>query len=377
MESLGRKAVWPSIRNPLLVVAVIHILIILRSAQSEGVSLTSLLTRQPGQWLRWLAWSLVAPGIGLLARYVATRRLKWSHAVGLFIASGVLSLLGYYILEELFKMLFLGRPFFESFAETRKNLLWSWDLPIFGLILSINLALEYYQHNRQKEVLASRLEKELAVNTLATLKAQIQPHFLFNTLHVISALVKSDPEAAEKTIARLSDLLRASMKGVEAPEVALTDELDILMNYVEIVRLRFKGRLAFDLDVRPDAAAALVPGFVLQPLVENAVRHGISHKIEGGTVRIGAFRQGQSLVVRVSDTGPGFSGDRDDILERGSGLSNLQKRLELLYPGKFRLEVLRDEGGGALAVLEIPFRVKRQGLWREEQDREGPRLDHR
>ena len=234
-------------------------------------------------------------------------------------------------------------------------------MSIFGLILSISLALEYYQHNRQKEVLASRLEKELAVNTLAMLKAQIQPHFLFNTLHVISALVKNNPEAAEKTIARLSDLLRASMKGADAPEVTLTAELDMLMNYVEIVQMRFKDRLRFDLDVHPDTAEALVPGFFLQPLVENAVRHGIAQNIEGGTIRVKAFRLRQALIVRISDTGPGFSGDREDLLRKGSGLSNLLKRLELLYPGKFRLEFLREEGGGALVVVEIPFREKQQG----------------
>jgi signal transduction histidine kinase len=377
MGPIDRRSVWAAVRYPLLIVAAIHILALLRSLPSGPFRLTDLLTRQPGLWLRWLAWSLVAPGIGLLARFLAARRLRWFPALVLLLSGGLTSIALYYILEGSFQTLFLGLPFFGSFAETQKNLLWGWDLPILGLVLSISLALEYYQDNRRKEVLASRLEKELAVNTLATLKAQVQPHFLFNTLHVISALVKSDPEAAEKTIARLSDLLRASMKGAEAPEVALTDELDMLMNYVEIVRLRFKDRLVFDLDVHPDAASALVPGSVLQPLVENAVRHGISPKIEGGTVRVRAGRQGQRLLVRVSDTGPGFSGDRDDILKRGSGLSNLQKRLELLYPGESRLEFLRDESGGALVVLEIPFRVERQGLWREEQGREGPRLDRR
>jgi two-component system, LytTR family, sensor kinase len=357
MNFFYRKGAWTSIRNSLLVVAAVHILILLRNFQLEPFALKSLVTRQPGQLLRWLAWSLVAPGIGLLARYFATRRLKWFQAFGLFIAGGILSLLCYYVLEELFKMLFLGRSFFESFAETRKNLLWSWDLPIFGLILSISLALEYYQRNRQKEVEASRLEKELAVNTLATLKAQIQPHFLFNTLHVISALVKDNPEAAEKTIARLSDLLRASMKGSDAPEVTLTAELDMLMNYIEIVRMRYQDRLHIDLDLHPDVAEALVPGFFLQPLVENAVRHGVAQNIEGGTIRIKAFRSQQSLIVRISDNGPGFSGDRQDLLRKGSGLSNLLKRLELLYPGTFRLELLREEGGGALVIVEIPFRT--------------------
>lgn len=358
MRSTDRISAWPAVRNSLLVVAAVHILILLRSSPSGPFSLKDLWSNQPGLWLRWLAWSLVAPGVGLLARAVAARRPIWPKAAGLILAGGLASISLYYVLEESLKVLVLGRPFFESFAETQKNFLWSWDLPIYGLVLSIGLAIEVYRNNRQREVQASRLEKELAAQTLATLKAQVHPHFLFNTLHVISALVRKDPEAAERTIARLSDLLRGSMKGSDAPETTLTAELDMLMNYVEIVRMRFPDRLRFELDVRPEASEALVPGFFLQPLVENAVRHGIAPKVDGGTVRVRAFKEQGALVVRVSDTGPGFSGERDDILRRGSGLSNLLKRLELLYPDEFRMDFLRDDGGGALVAVEIPFRIE-------------------
>jgi two-component system LytT family sensor kinase len=361
MKRLDLKTAWPAIRNSLLIVAAIQILVLLRSSPLEPFSLHNVLIRSRFQLVRGLAWCLLAPGIGLLARYFATRRMKRLGAFGLLLLGAVLSMSLYYVLEETFKVIFLGATFFESFAETIKNLLWGWDLPIFGLILSISLALEYYQNNRRKEVLASRLEKELAVNTLATLKAQIQPHFLFNTLHVISALVRKDPDAAEKTIARLSDLLRASMKGADAPETTMTAELDMLMNYVEIVQIRFKDRLRIELDVHPDAAEALVPGLFLQPLVENAVRHGIAQNLEGGTVRVKVFRRQQALVVRISDNGPGFSGEREALLGKGSGLTNLLKRLELLYPGEFRLELLREEGGGALVVVEIPFRTAPRG----------------
>jgi sensor histidine kinase YesM len=135
----------------------------------------------------------------------------------------------------------------------------------------------------------------------------------------------------------------------------------MLMNYVEIVQMRFEDRLRFDLDVHPDTAEALVPGFFLQPLVENAVRHGIAQNYEGGTIRLKVFKQRQALIIRISDNGPGFSGGREELLAKGFGLSNLQKRLELLYPGEYRLDLLKEEGGGALVVVEIPFRVKQQG----------------
>jgi len=357
MNPLDRRSTWPAIRNSLLIVAAIHLLILLRRSPGESFNLSDLLTRQPGLWLRWLAWSLVAPGIGLLARYLATRQLKWLQTTGLLVSGGVAALSVFYILEELLKVLVLGHPFFGSFDETVKNLLWSWDLPTFGLVLSTCLALEYYQNNRLKEVQAYRLEKELAASTLAALKAQVQPHFLFNTLHVISALVRRDPEAAERTIARLSDLLRASMTGDATAEAPLTAELDLLMNYVEIVQTRFKDRLRFELDVHPEAADARVPAFFLQPLVENAVRHGIAQSIEGGTVRVEVVRRRNTLVVQVSDTGPGFPDDRASCLRSGSGLSNLMKRLELLYPGEFRLELLGKAGTGARIVVEIPFQI--------------------
>jgi sensor histidine kinase YesM len=345
-------------RNSLLIVAVVYLVFILRIFQSDLIAPKDRWRWIGGQMPGWLAWSLAAVGIGLVAKYFSARRLKWFQTVGWIAASCVISIFLCYILKGLFDNLFFGSPILSSFNETQKHLLYGWDLPIFGLILSINLALEYIQKSRQKEALASRLETELAVNRLATLKAQVQPHFLFNTLHIISALVKKDPDTAEEMIARLSHLLRASMSESDRPEVALTEELDILMNYVEIVQVRFKDRLCVELDIDPDAAEALVPALFLQPLVENAVRHGVAQNLKGGTVKITASRERQALVVRVDDTGHGFSGDREDILRRGSGLSNLQKRLELLYPGEHRLDLGRGDQGGARVVVEIPFRTK-------------------
>ena len=158
MRSLEGRTAWTAVRTALLVAAGIHVLILPRSAQFGPFSLGSLLGRSPDQVLKWLGWSLVAPGIGLPARHFATKRLRWCQTLGLLLCGGVVSMSLYYVLEELLEVAFRGRPFFESVSETGTNLLWGWDLPIFGLILSTCLALEYYRHNRQKEVLASRLE---------------------------------------------------------------------------------------------------------------------------------------------------------------------------------------------------------------------------
>jgi len=357
-----RKRTWVTMRNSLLIVAVVYIVLLLRIFQSDLIVPKDRWRWVAGQMPGWLAWSLVAVGIGLIAKYFSARRLRWFQTIGWIAASGAIFICLCYILKGVFDTLFFGSPIRGQFTETQKHLLYGWDLPIFGLILSINLALEHIQRSRQKDALASRLETELAVNRLAVLKAQVQPHFLFNTLHVISALVKKDPDASEEMIARLSHLLRASMSESDRPEVVLTEELDILMNYVEIVQVRFKDRLRVELDVAPEAAEALVPALFLQPLVENAVRHGIAQGFEEGTVKITAFKERQTLTIRVDDTGPGFAGDREAILRGGSGLSNLQKRLELLYPGGHRLDFIRSDQGGAGVVVEIPFRtIPREG----------------
>lgn len=353
-----RKRTWATMGNSLLIVAVVYLIFLLRIFQGDLIPPQDRWRWVARQMPDWLAWSLVAVGIGLIAIYFSARRLKWFQTIGWIAASGVVFLFCCYVLKGLFGNLFFGSPILSPFNETQKHLLYGWDLPIFGLILSINLTLEHIRRSRQKEALASRLETELAVHRLAVLKAQVQPHFLFNTLHIISALVKKDPEAAEEMIARLSHLLRSSVSETDSPEASLTEELDTLLDYIEIVQARFEDRLRVEFDVAQETEEALVPALFLQPLVENAVRHGIAQSFEEGTVKITAFKERQSLIIRVDDTGPGFAGDREAILRRGSGLSNLQKRLELLYPGEYRLDFVRSDQGGAGVVVEIPFRTK-------------------
>jgi LytS/YehU family sensor histidine kinase len=211
-------------------------------------------------------------------------------------------------------------------------------------------AIEYYRRYQNRELKASQLEARLAQAQLEVLKMQLQPHFLFNTLHAISALMYRDVESADRMITRLSDFLRLAIESSGVQEVPLKREMEFLDKYLEIEQVRFGERL----DVRRwiDAAALdlLVPNLVLQPLVENAVRHGIAPRAEGGRIEVIARVAAGLLTVEVLDDGPGPSGE----ISEGVGLSNTRARLEQLYGAAARLELGAGPHGGFLARLTIP-----------------------
>lgn len=214
-------------------------------------------------------------------------------------------------------------------------------------------------HVREREAArlalqTSRLETRLARAELDALKMQLQPHFLFNTLHSISALVHEDGEAADLMIARLSDFLRLVIARDGAQEVALTEELEFLARYLEIQQLRFQERLQVSVDTAAGTGAALVPNLVLQPLVENAIRHAVEPRSEGGRVEIVARRLGETLRVTIRDDGPGLRGAP---ATGGVGIANTRARLEHLYGERHALQVADHADGGVVVTLDLPWRV--------------------
>src|SRR5438445_4160706 len=187
---------------------------------------------------------------------------------------------------------------------------------------------------------------------------QLNPHFLFNTLHSISSLMHKDIEAADKMITRLSDLLRAALQGAGTQEVSLREELALLQLYLAIEQIRFGNRLTVKMDVGPDTLDAQVPNLILQPLVENAIRHGIELQARPGFIELRAERHDGILSVVVSDDGAGLS-EKGRIRE-GAGLSNTRARLRELYGAEHRFELLPRESGGVRVELSIPFHKDRQ-----------------
>jgi len=202
-------------------------------------------------------------------------------------------------------------------------------------------------------VRALELEKRLAQAKLQALQMQLNPHFLFNTLHSISSLMHKDVEAADTMITRLGDLLRAALAGAETQEVPLREELTLLELYLAVEQVRFGSRLSVKIDVAPDALEAQVPNLILQPLVENAIRHGIEPRARPGRIELRARRENGALTVVVSDDGAGLIGNAQ--IKEGIGLSNTRARLRELYGANHRFELLRSEQGGVRVEINLPF----------------------
>ncbi|MFN2433141.1 MAG: sensor histidine kinase [Gemmatimonadota bacterium] len=217
-------------------------------------------------------------------------------------------------------------------------------------------ALLYRGMSLERELEAARVETRLAQARVQLLKMQLQPHFLFNTLHAISALVRDEATAARRMLSRLGDLLRLTLDHDGRATVSLTEELEMLEAYLEIQLARFPDRLVVDWDVAADALAAKVPNMLLQPIVENAVRHGIGRRNGEGRIEVRARRRQGRLELQVRDNGAGLPGGTRRLKE-GIGLANTRARLRELYGPDHRLDLVNAEGGGLSVRLEIPFRT--------------------
>ena len=229
-------------------------------------------------------------------------------------------------------------------------------LPTYWLILAGFYAFDYYVKFRDREVRAVQLEARLAEAQLRALRMQLQPHFLFNTLNSISSLMYSDLEAADSMMTRLADFLRLTLESDGAQEVSLGRELEFVARYLEIERIRFEERLVVDLEVEPEARRALVPSMVLQPLVENALRHGIDRRAGGGRVALAASRENNRLRVRISNDGPLVAADGEASARQHVGLANTRDRLAQLYGKAYELRFEPRPEGGAVVTLELPWR---------------------
>jgi LytS/YehU family sensor histidine kinase len=223
-------------------------------------------------------------------------------------------------------------------------------------------ALLYAETARARERRAAELEAGLVRARLHALKSRLQPHFLFNTLNSIAELVHHDAEGGDRMIAHLSELLRRSLESADAQEVRLQDELATLHPYVQIELMRFGDRLEIDHRIEPEVLGARVPPFLLQPLVENAVRHGIEPRSQPGNVLVTAWRSGEDLAIEVRDDGVGVSDERPDGSRRGVGLAITRERLRTLYGTRQSCELRPAPEGGTVAAIRIPFRVEGPAL---------------
>ena len=227
---------------------------------------------------------------------------------------------------------------------------------VYFAVLGAEHATYYYLEAREREAQAGRLATQLADARLRALRMQMEPHFLFNSLNAITVIVRDrDSATATRMLEQLGEMLRRVLRADRPQEVTLAEELDFVRLYLGIEEMRFSDRLRPSIDVDPALYSAAVPEFVLQPLVENAIRHGLAKRVSASRLEIVARREGDELVLSVTDDGPGPDGDPVPTAE-GVGLGNTRERLATLYGGRARLELEPTPEGGARATVRLPYR---------------------
>lgn len=306
----------------------------------------------------WTGFALWTPLIFWLSRRFRFDRRGWKSAVMVHLPASLLMTATHLTFVGALRFYLQGirggtpdfwMSIFDSFFRSLDQV-----LPVYWALVGLHHAVNYYRQARVRELQSVRLETRLLESQLQTLQQQLHPHFLFNTLHAISTLVHRDPDKADAMIERLSDLLRITLRKVGVQEVELGEELEYLRAYLDIEQLHFGNRLRIEYRVDVAAMDVMVPTLILQPLVENAIRHGLEPMVRAGTLTIEAQADGDTLWLRVRDDGAGLpkSWKRRD----GVGLTNTRARIDRLYGEQAALTVRENPGGGVLVDIYIPLR---------------------
>jgi two-component system, LytTR family, sensor kinase len=338
-----------------------------------------LVSHDPTPWwhylLAWLLgvyiWALLTPAILWLGRQFPLERRNWWRPAAIhFLFSVGFSAFELFLESGLYSRLHLFPSAMKDFRGALAQLLvrgFHGGVFNYWLVLGVQWGVLYYHRFRERsqEVLrvqlqASELESQLASAQLNALKMQLQPHFLFNTLNAITVLVRArKSKDAEQMLGHLSDLLRRVLEDIDAQEVSLRRELEYLHLYLSIEQVRFADRLRVEVSVDPTTEDASVPQLILQPIVENAVRHGIARSSSAGRILIRAAKINGTVEVRVQDDGPGLSTTYSGE-DQGIGLANTRARLRQLYGEDARLEIENCNGGGAAVTIKFPFHDSRR-----------------
>jgi sensor histidine kinase YesM len=306
-------------------------------------------------------WALATPLVLWAASRIPIERSNWLRGAFLHVPVSLGLSIVVTAIGHVFVWLYWGRTLGRPFSFERMTrfvvLNFSEGIGIYMLIALSSYAFSYYRRYRESQMRTFQLEAQLSQAQLQALKMQLHPHFLFNTLHSISALLNKDPESARKMITRLGDFLRLTLENSGSQEVTLEQEMTFLRCYLEIERVRFQDRLVTRVDVPEQTLDARVPNLILQPIVENAIRHGIAPRSTPGLIEIEAERRNSTLRIRVRDNGPGLPNHRtsENMFKKGLGLANTEKRLEQLYGADHLFDLSDHPEGGLVVTLEIPF----------------------
>ncbi|GMR12794.1 MAG: histidine kinase [Gemmatimonadota bacterium] len=328
-------------------------------AASQSVITYALQGDQPPVWLIfkltmpiWYTWAALTPVIFLAAHRFPLRGAGWATHLPAHVALNLTMLLVSGGIEIGVRAL-LGFPVPNVQAALAGNIQVS--VLTYWTVLWVAHGLAYYRESQARMVRTAELTAQLSKARLEALRAQLHPHFLFNTLHAISAFIREEPEKAEVMLAELGELLRAAMDAANEPTVPLSREMEHIDRYLSIQKSRLGDRLHVEVDVSPDLGDARVPNLLLQPLVENAVEHGISNRLGEGWLWIRGSRENGSLCLEVEDDGPGLPDEKLDPANWRVGLRNTRDRLAQLYGPQQRFELVNSDNGGLKVRVLIPL----------------------
>jgi LytS/YehU family sensor histidine kinase len=305
----------------------------------------------------WLVFGALTPITYLLARRFPLRRQKIGRSLVIHFLGALLVSLGWSSLGVLLSVLLGRNPQQETLA--RYSIFWlltnlPWAVALYFAVLGCVHAVTYYREARERESQQARLAIQLSEAKLGALRMQLNPHFLFNSLNAITVLVRDrKTQDASRMLELLSGVLRQVLKNERRQEVTLHEELRFIERYLAIEEVRFSDRLKIRWSIEPGITAAVVPEFILQPLVENAIKHGIAKSNQAGVIEIRAELAGSDLLLVVQDNGPGYQPGN----QSGVGLTNIRSRLETSFGSRGKLDISNSENGGTIASLRFPFRV--------------------
>jgi two-component system, LytTR family, sensor kinase len=311
--------------------------------------------------LSWLPWALATPFVLRLGQQYPPAHWRqfstWGAHISACAAIGVVYGAWIAILETLLNPWAQAPgpdPFFHLWLHKLSGSLLS-DLILYSVILLVGYMLDSRERMALQRTETAKLNEQLSKAQLNALRRQIEPHFLFNTLNAIAGLVRENRnDAAVSMIAGLSDFLRRVVQDSDKQQVSLIDELEFAQKYLDIQKVRFAERLEVRLDVPEELLPAQVPSLILQPMVENAVKHGIAKRVQGGAIEIAAVRSNGTITLSVCNDGPSLPAGWEKT-HSGVGISNVRTRLESLYGNKFELSLENRDTGGVKASVSIPF----------------------
>jgi two-component system, LytTR family, sensor kinase len=339
------------------IVFVVRYYFVLALNGGEQVTLPTIAWSLVGWWI----WIVLTPIVFFLAqRFPVERPLAMKslavHFAG-WIGISLLDVTLYSVLEGI-AAIWTNKTDF-GFWTTFQHVLVSSiavDLLVYAGVVAVVHALEYRQRYLDREIAASQLEMQLARAQFSTLEMQLQPHFLFNTLNTISALMDDNVEASRRVLTLLSDLLRSTLRAGGQHDVPLRQELTFTERYLEIQQIRFKDQLEIAFDIDPEALNGRVPTLILQPVVENVFKHGLAPGRQTSRIVIRAFKDGEMLQLEVLDNGPGLQWkDMYPVLKKGVGLRNIEERLFRLYGAKASLNFEEAPGGGLKVIIKLSY----------------------